>query len=192
MLVDARNYQSDHAYCAYLVEKLVGTHEEAQSWLATRLGCEIQRLKEIQAMTSKATYLEQYALESLLAGISNFRRNYMGKRSASPVWSYLIRETRASFVKIWRQACSGQDGPVDKNLGYSPGELRSEIESKFQGEMSWSAYPAWEVDHIQPVCSFNLWEPDIDRKVHALSNLTPLWKKENQSKGSRSLVVEAA
>lgn len=185
MLVDARNYKNDPAYCAYLVEKLAGRHPEAMGWLALRIGCDVQRLEAIKSMVVQASYLEQYAFESLLNGIQRFRRNYMGKRSTSPIWPDLITQTRIVFAGTLKNAIANRQSLVNKSLGYSALELRASLESKFQSGMSWEIYPQWEVDHIQPVCTFNLWEPDIDRSVHALDNLQPLWATENQSKGDR-------
>lgn len=46
--------------------------------------------------------------------------------------------------------------------------------------MSWNNHGEWEIDHIKPVTSFNIYElPSI---VNALNNLQPLWKKDNRQK----------
>jgi hypothetical protein len=46
--------------------------------------------------------------------------------------------------------------------------------------MSWGNHGEWEIDHIKPVTAFNINElPSI---VNALSNLQPLWKRDNRQK----------
>jgi hypothetical protein len=68
-------------------------------------------------------------------------------------------------------------------LGYSPSQLKETIESKFTKGMTWENYGEWHIDHIRPISSFNKdTEPKI---INALSNLQPLWAKENLSKGNR-------
>lgn len=70
-------------------------------------------------------------------------------------------------------------------LGYTPLELKINIESKFKDGMSWENYGEWHIDHIKPICSFDKHtHPSI---VNSLGNLQPLWAFENLSKGGRIL-----
>lgn len=73
------------------------------------------------------------------------------------------------------------------HLDYSIEELRSHIEKQFVIGMSWSNYGQWHVDHIIPLSSFRISGPsDADfKRAWALSNLRPLWARDNLSKGSR-------
>jgi len=62
-------------------------------------------------------------------------------------------------------------------LGYSANQLKLHIENQFKNGMSWNNYGSWHIDHIIPVMSFSReTHPSI---VNALSNLRPLWQKEN-------------
>lgn len=73
----------------------------------------------------------------------------------------------------------------EKLLGYSRTALRNHIQSLFSEGMSWSNYGEWHIDHIKPVKIF-LEEGVTDIKiVNNLSNLQPLWAKDNLSKGCR-------
>ena len=77
-------------------------------------------------------------------------------------------------------------------LGYSIDELKDHLESKFQAGMTWDNYgkpngeffAGWHIDHIEPVCSFNFKsiEDEDFKKCWTLSNLRPLWARENLSK----------
>lgn len=69
-------------------------------------------------------------------------------------------------------------------LGYSRDELVSCIDRQFQSGMSWSNHGDWHIDHIIPIKWFlenGITDPKV---INALSNLRPLWKEENLSKGS--------
>ena len=54
--------------------------------------------------------------------------------------------------------------------------------------MSWPAYLRGEIvlDHIKPLCRFDLNDPDQFRDAWSLSNLQPLWHCTNIRKGART------
>lgn len=74
-------------------------------------------------------------------------------------------------------------------LGYTMGELKAHLESRFKPGMSWDNYgkDGWEVDHIIPRSLFNYGRPtDIDfQRCWSLKNLQPMWARDNRSKGAR-------
>ena len=68
-------------------------------------------------------------------------------------------------------------------LGCTWEEAKYHIESLFQEGMTWENHGVgddkWHIDHIRPVCSFE------DHELHLMnhiSNLRPLWQKDNLSK----------
>ena len=58
------------------------------------------------------------------------------------------------------------------------------LEAKFQYGMSWENYGEWHVDHIKPCSSFNLEDPEEQKKCFHYKNLQPLWAKDNLAKGA--------
>lgn len=72
-------------------------------------------------------------------------------------------------------------------LGYTRDDLVSHLEKLFLPGMSWSNYGEWHLDHIVPISVHNYETPeDIDfKKAWSLSNLQPLWAKDNIRKGDR-------
>jgi hypothetical protein len=69
-------------------------------------------------------------------------------------------------------------GPL---LGCSPRELKAHFEKLFQPKMSWENYGSeWEIDHIRPVASFDLTDPDQQAACFHYTNLRPLWRTDNQ------------
>lgn len=78
-----------------------------------------------------------------------------------------------------------------KFVSYTGRELRDHLESSFLPGMTWDNHNVhgWHIDHIIPLSSFTLRNEDGSfrlseiRCAMALSNLQPLWAKDNISKG---------
>ena len=83
-------------------------------------------------------------------------------------------------------------GSAVQDLGCSFEELKQRFERQFLPGMTWSnqgnGAGEWNIDHIQPLASFDL----IDRvqflKACHFANLQPLWAKDNQTKRDRIFV----
>ncbi len=96
------------------------------------------------------------------------------------------------------------DKPL-KSIGCSRQELKEHLEKQFKEGMNWDNYgpgyeidphthlpikidgkivrkKQWQIDHIRPVSSFNLTNPEDVSKINHYSNLRPLWAEENASK----------
>jgi hypothetical protein len=67
-------------------------------------------------------------------------------------------------------------------VGYSINDLITHLEKQFQKGMTWGNRNKWHIDHIIPVCNFDLTNDEGIRTCWALSNLRPLWAEENQEK----------
>jgi hypothetical protein len=76
-------------------------------------------------------------------------------------------------------------------LDYTIQDLITYLESKFEDGMTWENHGnglgKWNIDHIRPISSFNFTSPDDEefKQCWALSNLQPLWWKENMRKGNK-------
>ena len=70
-------------------------------------------------------------------------------------------------------------------LGCTLAEARAHIEAQFRPGMSWENHGEWEIDHIRPVASFDLTDPDQARAAAHFTTLQPLWSVENRRKGVR-------
>jgi Prasinovirus endonuclease VII len=71
--------------------------------------------------------------------------------------------------------------------GCAVSELISYLESKFLPGMTRENYgrKGWHVDHIRPLCSFDLTHPEQRRVAFHYTNLQPLWASDNWGKGGR-------
>lgn len=72
-------------------------------------------------------------------------------------------------------------------VGYSTAELRPHLERQFPPGMGWSNIDRWHIDHIVPLAAFgpmSAGDP-VFRAAWALTNLRPLWKRDNEAKGPK-------
>ena len=78
-------------------------------------------------------------------------------------------------------------GSAVADLGCSVPELKSYLESKFQSGMNWDNWGirGWHIDHIIPLSSFDLQNPEEFRKATHYTNLQPLWWYENFDKRAK-------
>jgi Uri superfamily endonuclease len=74
-------------------------------------------------------------------------------------------------------------------LEFTVEELMRHLQRQFLPGMNWENYGRWHVDHILPLASFNYQSAaDPEFKVAwALTNLRPMWARENISKGAKRL-----
>lgn len=83
-----------------------------------------------------------------------------------------------------------KSGSSIKDLGCSIEELKTYLESKFYPNprtdepMTWGNHSryGWHIDHIKPLCSFDLTNREEFLKACHYTNLQPLWAEENYIK----------
>lgn len=76
-------------------------------------------------------------------------------------------------------------------LGITVNELRLYLESKFSHDMNWNNYGKWHIDHIMPLCKFDLTNKDQFDQACNYKNLQPLWATDNLKK-NRNIEVKNA
>lgn len=81
----------------------------------------------------------------------------------------------------------GESRTVADVCGYTIPELKRHLESKFRDGMDWGAFMRGEIhiDHIKPQRLFDLSSIENVRECWALSNLQPLWRRDNLLKAAR-------
>lgn len=76
-------------------------------------------------------------------------------------------------------------------IGCETDYLMYHIQTQFNPGMNWDNYGTghngkgmkeWHIDHIRPCASFDLTDPEEQRKCFHYTNLQPLWAKENLTK----------
>ncbi len=114
---------------------------------------------------------------------NKWRRAY---RKKNPYINLRNRISRAIRLNIKK---GRKNKHWEELVGYTLAELMSHIESQFTEGMTWDKFLNGEIhiDHIIPISRFNYSTySDIDfTRCWALSNLQPMWAKENMSKGNK-------
>ena len=104
--------------------------------------------------------------------IAKQRKAYRDKRKNDP----LFKAQRNIRKRLKKQLDKGfRIGQTSEMLGCTLVEFKLYIESQFSSGMTWDNYGSyWHIDHIKPVCSFDLTKPNIAKEVNYYSNLRPL------------------
>jgi len=95
-----------------------------------------------------------------------------------------IRSLRARFITALSREKISKKGSFCKGLGYRGADLVRHLERQFEKGMTWDNHGEWHIDHITPISKLvreGVTDPSV---VNCLSNLRPIWAKENISKGS--------
>ena len=109
-------------------------------------------------------------------GTKNLNADDVNKRK----FRHLVRRyLKGALSTLWFESlvCMSQEN------------LRAYFESKFIAGMSWDNYGKWHIDHIVPLSSFNLLDPEQVKVACHYTNLQPLWAKDNLKKGSKKELI---
>jgi hypothetical protein len=82
-----------------------------------------------------------------------------------------------------------KSGSSIKNLGCTIDEFIVYLENQFKEGMTWENHSlkGWHIDHIKPLCQFDLSDPKQLAEACHYKNLQPLWCHDNYSKGGRTV-----
>lgn len=126
------------------------------------------------------------------AHVKEFRSD--PNRVARWKYNHIPQKKLYQRIKAWSHKHL-KSGMVSKKwsyiLGYTVDELKVHIEKQFTKGMSWEKRSEIHIDHIIPVSSFNITDIYCEdfKSCFALSNLRPLWAKENMQKSDKILTL---
>jgi hypothetical protein len=139
--------------------------------------------KEILGPKNKK-YREDHK-EEITIGKRSYHRN---KIKTDPIYRIQKNLRRRLNLALKSQGAK-KDVTTLKLCGESWNFVWSHLESQFKEGMTRENYGSrgWTIDHIKPVASFNLNDPEEQKKCNHYTNLQPLWWWENLSKGNKIL-----
>jgi|SRR6185369_6443202 len=139
--------------------------------------------------------------------VKQYRQDTKEKRSETHrAWRLANKEKRNADMREWRsipgnKLASNMRSRISNVLtgrskaastldflGCSWDEFKSWLSGWFDSGMTWENYGDWEVDHSRPCDSFDLADPEQQKRCFHYLNLRPLWKSDNRRKGPRYVV----
>jgi len=96
---------------------------------------------------------------------------------------YATTERLRSRMRSWLKG--NKSAPTQKLIGCTFEECNQWLERQFVDGMSWENRDKWHIDHMMPLKSFNVLDPEQQRRACHYTNLQPLWGPENISQGSK-------
>ncbi len=109
------------------------------------------------------------------------KKVFLEKYHTDPGFKILSR-MRSRMYEIMRK----QNHHTSVTLNLDKETLRSHIEKQFLPGMTWANHgKIWHVDHVRPCASYNFGDPEQAKACFELSNLQPLWARENIQKGKK-------
>lgn len=116
----------------------------------------------------------------------DYLNEYQRNRIHADLNYRLSRNLRNRLNQMLRKNKTDKQGSAVRDLGCSLGYFREYIGGLFREGMSWENYGSdWHLDHIVPLCQFDLFDREQFLKSCHYTNIQPLWVVENQSKGGR-------
>jgi phage-related minor tail protein len=129
-----------------------------------------------------AKYNKQYRQDNK-EKIAKRRNKHAKKRKANDPVFKMICNLRTG---LWA-AMSGTRKPKKtmELLGCSKEHLEHHLSAQFTDGMTLENYGEWQIDHIQPVDSFDHNEPEQVAICWHYTNLQPMWAKDNKRKSNK-------
>ena len=118
---------------------------------------------------------------------TTYKRNYKKRRmETDPLFKIKERLRTRLYQAIKSQSSKKSINTLD-GFGCTGEFLIQYLESLFKEGMSWKNYTfkGWHIDHIKPMSSFDLRDPEEQKKCNNYTNLQPLWWWENLEKGDK-------
>src|SRR5208283_3754628 len=104
-------------------------------------------------------------------------------RKHTDIQFWLAENLRSRLCKALKG--NYKSGSAVRDLGCSIEFLKRHLEQQFVDGMTWGNYgKVWHIDHIEPLCSFDLTIREQLLIACHYTNLQPLFEKDNLKKSS--------
>lgn len=114
------------------------------------------------------------------------KKRAISARHTKKAWGTVDGRLRSLLRNRMFYALKGKAKPDSaiRALGCTVEELRRHLEAQFQPGMTWENWrrDGWHIDHVRPLASFDLTDPEQFRAACHYANLQPLWAPDNLSK----------
>ena len=114
--------------------------------------------------------------------MNKYRNNYIKERKAIDDSFRLACDLRSRLRKALLSQVTNKHSKTEELLGISFDEFKKYIEFLMTPEMTWKSI---SLDHVLPLSSFDLTNPEQLKQASNYTNIQPLLKSDNCKKGSR-------
>jgi hypothetical protein len=119
-----------------------------------------------------------------------YTRNYYTNRYKTDI-QYKIRVVMRA--ELGRALCKFKKDELDVSsklelIGCDLEYFKEWIEDQFDEGMSWENHGEWHLDHIKPLASFDLTDPEQIEEACIFFNFQPLWAEDNLKNSDRVLI----
>jgi hypothetical protein len=168
--------------------------ERQRKWSLTKQARRKERMQtdaeyaEHKRAIAKASWKRRaYTEEQRDARRAAFRARYHTRLKQTPEW----KVKHNLRIRLRKFLFGHKSLSMPELLGCSQPTLIKHLEKHMKRGMTWKNYgTTWHIDHILPCASFDLTDPDQQRKCFHFSNLRPEWAQVNQSKGKKIVVCQ--
>ncbi len=110
------------------------------------------------------------------------------RRAEDPNWVFR-HNLRSRLHKALTRASALKSASTMELIGCTVAALKAHLATLFTEGMTWENYghgpDRWNVDHRIPCASFDLTDPEQQRRCFHFSNLQPMWHPDNVAKGAK-------
>lgn len=145
------------------------------------VGCKKDRAKR-NPPPSRIRYLQRRYEEKRGEIVERVVKRARERRATDP--EFRLRHNIRSRIGMALRG-KRKSGSAIALLGCTVEDAKRHIEAQFLPGMSWENWGEWHVDHIRPLASFDLADPDQLARACHFTNLQPLWALDNLTKGAR-------
>jgi hypothetical protein len=131
----------------------------------------------------KRDYVKQYERDYKRKHCKEYR-----KRKLQNDFYFKLKMRLRDRVRMALKNCGGKKSyKTMELLGCDITFLKYYLESLWADGMSWDNYGlnGWHIDHIKPCNAFDLTDPQQQKECFHYTNLQPLWRFDNLSKGCK-------
>ncbi|MCK5600644.1 hypothetical protein KAR91_02175 [Candidatus Pacearchaeota archaeon] len=152
---------------------------------------EIKPISEFWKNKSKKDGYQHRCIECILIDQKNNKEKIAKKKSEyrknklKNDQEYRLKENvrKRVLIAIKRQYSEKAYSTIEL-LGCTIQEVRKHLENQFTKGMNWDNHGkfGWHIDHKTPCASFDLTDPEQQKKCFHYTNLQPLWWQDNIKK----------
>ena len=111
-----------------------------------------------------------------------YYNKYQRERYTNDISFKLAKILRSRLRNALIYQVTNKNSKTEELLGISFNEFKNYIEFLMSPEMTWDIV---ELDHVRPLSSFDLTNPEQLREGAHFSNIQPILKSDNRKKGSK-------